>query len=122
MKETIGPIAAATLPNGAKVYVREVERRRDSSVSDDSGRESNISARQTGASGGTKKADANFEQIGATINGVAQVLKNSIDTIKPTKASVEFGFEIQAKSEGLIALFASVESTADIKITLEWGS
>lgn len=63
----------------------------------------------------------NFDEIGHAIEGIAQTLISSLERVKPRKTSVELGVAIALESGKLTALLVQGSSTANLKITLEWG-
>lgn len=101
------------LPNGGLVYVRA------SADTVPDGAPATRGSSEADVAGHVPQVK-DFTQISKTIEGVAQAVKAALDAVKPKKWSAEFGFELEAKTEGVIALFASVDAKADIKVKLEW--
>jgi hypothetical protein len=62
-----------------------------------------------------------FEGVTEAIEGIAGTLKESLDRVKPRKASLEFGLEVAMESGQLTALLVKGSGTAHLTITLEWG-
>lgn len=62
-----------------------------------------------------------FEAVTKVVGGIAKGLKKTFDTVKPKKATVEFGLEIALESGQLTALLVEDTAKASLKITLEWG-
>src|SRR5262245_50222299 len=62
-----------------------------------------------------------FTQVTEIITGVAGELATALRTVKPDKASVEFGIEVAIETGQLTALLVQGTSTANLKITLEWS-
>jgi hypothetical protein len=56
-----------------------------------------------------------------TIEEIAGTIKASLDKVKPTKASVEFGVEFGYESGQLTAMIVKGSGKANLKITLEWS-
>lgn len=63
----------------------------------------------------------NFDEIGHAVEGIAQTLVSSLKRVKPRKTSIELGVAIALESGKLTALLVQGSSTANLKITLEWG-
>ncbi len=75
--------------------------------------------------GGEEQVSAHlptFDEVGHAIEGIAHVLVTSLERVKPRKTCVELGIEIALESGKLTALLVRGSSTANIKVTLEWGS
>lgn len=66
--------------------------------------------------------DLDFSQVGLSLEGLATVIQDGLKKVKPSKTTVELGFELGLKSGGLIAILCDGSSTASIKVTLEWES
>jgi|SRR5215213_52179 len=63
-----------------------------------------------------------FDEVGNAIEGLSKSIASSIEKVKPQKASVEFGIEVAVESGQLTALLVKGSGTANITVTLEWGS
>ncbi|NER99250.1 MAG: hypothetical protein F6J86_36415, partial [Symploca sp. SIO1B1] len=61
-----------------------------------------------------------LQQATDAIEGIADTLKQSLEKIQPTKASVEFGLEFGYESGQITAMIVKGGSKANLKITLEW--
>lgn len=61
-----------------------------------------------------------LKEVTDAIEGIATTLKESIDKVKPSKASVEFGLEFGCESGELTALIVRGSSKANLKVVLEW--
>lgn len=97
-------VAAVTLPNGAKVYVRSAD-----------------AATELQAEGRWDIKEGNFDDVANVIEGICDSLHNALLKAKPNKASVEFDLELTWKAGNILALFAKPEATGDIKVIFEWG-
>ncbi len=62
-----------------------------------------------------------FDQITHVIEGVAQSIAMSMQTVRPSKATVKFGLEIGIQQGGLFAVLVQGSSKANLEITLEWN-
>jgi hypothetical protein len=62
-----------------------------------------------------------FDEVGHAVEGIAHTLVTSLERVKPRKTSVELGVAIALESGKLTALLVQGSSTANLKITLEWG-
>ncbi len=62
-----------------------------------------------------------FENISATIQGIAQSLVTTMRKVKPRKGSVEFGLQVAVEAGKLTTLLVKGSGEASLKITLEWG-
>lgn len=61
-----------------------------------------------------------LQEFTEAIEGIAKLVKDSVDTVKPSKASVQFGFEVGYESGKVVALMFQGEGKATLNITLEW--
>jgi len=61
-----------------------------------------------------------LKQATDAIEGIADTLKQSLEKIQPTKASVEFGLEFGYESGEITAMIVKGHGKANLKITLEW--
>lgn len=89
------------LPNGGEIYVR-------TQIVDS---ESNVAIPRL-----------DFDLVRQSIEGIAEVVKDGLKGIKPSKTSVELAFEMGLKSNKLIAILVEGSGKASIKVTLEWDS
>ena len=62
-----------------------------------------------------------FEQVTGAIEGIAKSVLETMDRIKPKKATVEFGLELATESGQLTALLVKGSGKANLKISLEWS-
>ena len=63
----------------------------------------------------------NFDEIGHAVEGIAHTLVASLERVKPRRTSIELGVAVALESGKLTALLVQGSSTANLKITLEWG-
>ena len=63
-----------------------------------------------------------LDRVRDAIEGVGALVADALKSVKPTKASVEFGFTFELQSGNVTALFVQGNVNADLKISLEWGS
>ena len=62
-----------------------------------------------------------FDELLEAVEGVASAVTASLEKVRPSKASVELGVEVGLEAGKLTALLVQGTSTANLKITLEWG-
>jgi Trypsin-co-occurring domain 1 len=62
-----------------------------------------------------------MENIKGAIEGIAQLVKDSMEKIAPSKASVEFAIEVGLESGKLTALWVKGTGKANLKIAMEWS-
>lgn len=67
---------------------------------------------------GIEKLD--FRGVAKTLEGIATVVQGAIANAAPTKASVELGLDLAVKSGMLVGLIVDGETSASLKVTLEW--
>lgn len=60
-------------------------------------------------------------EFAAQLETIAQVLGSAAKKACPTKAVLEFGVQLAAKSGKLTALLIEGEADATLKVTLEWA-
>ena len=98
------------LPNGARLHViatllpslRHAERSGESEIS------------------GVLGKIASLSEIRDAIEGVTQLVTESLANAKPKSASVEFGIEVGLESGQITALLVKGDTKANLKITLNW--
>ncbi|NER80259.1 MAG: hypothetical protein F6K42_11900 [Leptolyngbya sp. SIO1D8] len=61
-----------------------------------------------------------FQEIDDALMGITDAIKNTVQKVKPQKASVKFGVEIGVESGSLTAVIVKGASKANLEITLEW--
>ena len=62
-----------------------------------------------------------FEQVVEALQGIVENLKETLDKVKPDKASVKFGVEMAVESGNLTAMIVKGSGKGNLEITLEWG-
>jgi hypothetical protein len=62
-----------------------------------------------------------FKQVTEALREIVAELKETLDKVKPDKASVKFGVEIAAQPGDLTALIVKGSGKGNLEITLEWG-
>lgn len=62
-----------------------------------------------------------FEGVTDAITGIASSMIETLQTVKPRKASIEFGLEVAVDSGSLTAILVKGSGNTSLKITLEWG-
>lgn len=73
--------------------------------------------------GGEEEVDFDFipfEQVTQAVEVIADSMAQTIEKIKPSKASIELGLEIGLKEGKLVTLIVQNSAKANFKITLEW--
>lgn len=94
-------IVEVSLPNGATALVRAVD------------------------AGGATKTNAlskfDFDDVGRTLEGLAEAVKASLVKVAPKKVTVELGVELAVKSGKLTGLLVEGEGSGSLKVTLEWS-
>ena len=63
-----------------------------------------------------------FSQVREAVEAVARDIADTLERVKPDKASVKFGLEIGIETTGLMALIAKGTGKANLEITLQWGA
>jgi hypothetical protein len=61
-----------------------------------------------------------FKGVTDAIEGVGEAITTSLKKVKPTKASVKFGLEIQIEQGSLVAALVRGTGKSNLEITLEW--
>lgn len=62
-----------------------------------------------------------FKQVTEALQGIVEELKETLDKVKPDKASVKFGIEMAVESGSLTAMIVKGTGKGNLEITLEWG-
>jgi len=62
-----------------------------------------------------------LDDLQGAIEGIAQMVKEAMDKIAPSKASVEFAIELSIESGKLTALWVKGAGKANLKIAMEWS-
>lgn len=65
-------------------------------------------------------AAAKFDGVIGAIEGISLGVRLALESVKPTKASVEIGLEIGLEAGQLTALLVKGTGKANLKITLQW--
>jgi hypothetical protein len=63
-----------------------------------------------------------FDGVADALQEVSKIIAITISSVKPEKASVEFGLEIAVESGKLTAMLVKGSGTASLKVKLEWQS
>lgn len=100
-------VIVVELPNGATALVRATEPEVDG--------------------GGAEKVAAwperfSFTDVAATLEGLAQAVRDAVDRVKPDKVSVTLSIELVVKSGKLTGLIVEGGGTGSLGVTLEWGA
>jgi hypothetical protein len=61
-------------------------------------------------------------EIAKTLEGTVEVLRGTLDRIKPDKASVKFGLKVAVESGHLTAVVVKGSGEANLEVTLEWSA
>lgn len=61
-----------------------------------------------------------FQGVTDAIEGIGQAITTSLEKVKPTKASVKFGLEIQIQQGSLVAAIVRGSGKSNLEITLTW--
>ena len=62
-----------------------------------------------------------FNEVSAEIESLSKDIAETLQKLKPNKASVKFGVEIGVESGKLTAVLAKGTQNANLEITLEWN-
>jgi hypothetical protein len=62
-----------------------------------------------------------FSEVTTAIESLSKDIAETLQKVKPDRASVKFGIEIGMESGKLTALLVKGTATANLEITLEWG-
>lgn len=95
-------LAPVILPNGAIIYIE---------TKDNNGRE----------------LVSDYIQLELTtlkkqIEGIAMFLKESLESLLPTKIGAKFSIEIDVSEGALIGIFAKASTKGNIEVSLEWDN
>jgi hypothetical protein len=61
-----------------------------------------------------------FREVISTIETISNELSETLQKVRPTKASVKFGLEIAVEAGKLTTLIVQGSGKANLEITLEW--
>lgn len=95
------------LPNGARALVRATE-----AVVEGAGAEKVVAWPER----------FTFTDVGATLEGLAQAIQDSLERVKPDKVIVTLGIELVVKSGKLTGLIVEGGGAGSLSVTLEWGA
>ena len=73
--------------------------------------------------GGEEEVDFDFlpfNQVTRAVEAIADSMAQTIEKVKPSKASIELGLEIGLQEGKLVTLIVQNSAKANFKITLEW--
>lgn len=62
-----------------------------------------------------------FDDVTETITAISKSMAKTLSVVQPTKATVEFGVELQYESGKLLAVIGKGSSKVNLKISLEWS-
>ena len=62
-----------------------------------------------------------FSEVTVAIESLMKEIAETVQKVKPDRASVKFGVDVGIESGKLIPLLVKDASTSNIEITLEWG-
>jgi hypothetical protein len=62
-----------------------------------------------------------FDEISETISAISGGLARTLSEVQPTKATVEFGVELQYQSGRLLTLIGQGSGKVNLKVSLEWS-
>ena len=63
-----------------------------------------------------------WEGVEEAIVKISERVKAAIQSAAPKTASVEFGIDVSVESSGLTGLLAKGSGSANLKVTLTWGT
>jgi hypothetical protein len=61
-----------------------------------------------------------FEEVGRTLEGVAEAVKASLARAKPDKVTIELGLKLAVKSGKLTGLVVEGQGEGSLAVTMEW--
>jgi hypothetical protein len=61
-----------------------------------------------------------FSGVMGAVEGIASSLADTMERLRPSEASIEFGLELAVETGKLTALLVKGSSKANLKITLTW--
>lgn len=70
---------------------------------------------------GVRTLDQAWDDVAQLLQQAGRVLSESLQAIKPTRATVEFGIQLAVESGNLTALLVKGTGSASLKVTLEWA-
>jgi len=63
-----------------------------------------------------------FEGVVNAVESISSAMTKALASVKPDKATVEFGVDVAVESGALTALLVKGKGTATLTVTLEWQS
>ncbi|MEK6257599.1 MAG: CU044_2847 family protein [Planctomycetota bacterium] len=87
----------------------------------DDGRVILASVEMLGGEENVAASTLSFDGAVSAIEGIAKQLSRVFDSVKPQKATVEFGVSLSVESGKLTALLVGAKGDASLKIALQWG-
>jgi uncharacterized FlaG/YvyC family protein len=76
---------------------------------------------QTGRKNVAGIKDLSFKHVTEALQEIVKDLKETLDRVKPDKASVKFGVEMEVEAGNLTAMIVKGSGKGNLEITLEWG-
>jgi|FaiFalDrversion2_1042247.scaffolds.fasta_scaffold23098_2 hypothetical protein len=70
---------------------------------------------------GLRPLDQDWDDVVRLLQQAGQALSESLQAIKPARATVEFGIQLAVESGKLTALLVKGTGSASLKVTLEWA-
>jgi hypothetical protein len=70
---------------------------------------------------GTELAALPMDGVLTSIEVISKTFSQTLEKVKPDKASIEFGIEIAVKEGSLTGVLVKGSATANLVITLTWG-
>ncbi len=62
-----------------------------------------------------------FDDVGKTLEGLAETIWSALAKVAPDKVTVELGLELAAKNGKLSGLLVEGEGKGSLSVALEWG-
>ena len=63
-----------------------------------------------------------FGDVANALEGITDAIKDTLEKVKPQKASVKFGLEMSIESGKLTAAIVKGSGKANLEVTLEWSN
>ena len=61
-----------------------------------------------------------FDQVLATVRAISNSLNDTLRQVRPNKASITYGLELEVENGSLMAAIVRGKGKANLEITLEW--